>query len=270
MKHYIDSHCHLQDPRCEHDLEKWIQESSALGITGFVLAGVSPEDWTRQQKLIEVFQKIQNKTKFYASAGLHPWWVSEQREENLLRSFQLLKGELKNLRIAALGETGLDFQKKFTDDQKRKQRQSFKVHLELSLEYQLPLILHVVEAHEETLEILRLYSSHYKGIVHSFSGNVECAKQYRELGLMPSLSLAVLSRQKGPAFERVKDFLLKSKLGDFLLETDCPDQPPVLERNTLNTPMNLIQGAEMISQITGRSSHEILAASRDLCLKIFK
>lgn len=269
---WIDAHAHLTDPRFADHLDALLRQSAEAGITRFVLGGTEPTEWEQQKALAARFPR-----KIYPSFGLHPWWVANANVQQIEEGLIHLREELarKNRICVAIGETGLDHHSKLPEASFEIQAEVFRAHLRLALEYKMPLVLHVVQAHSAALKILReeagktlLVRKSYRGIVHSFSGDLSFAKAYLELGFTLSISAAVITRGKGSGYELLKNTLAVLEPKDFVIETDSPDQPPAGESGP-NEPRNLLRIAELISEIRGDTISEIMNRSRDRIIQIF-
>jgi TatD DNase family protein len=261
---YIDAHAHLQDPRCAPLLERWLESAQALGIERWILGGVGPEDWERQRALTET-----SPSAFSMSYGLHPWWVAERTSAECEEGFTLLEAALEGGGAVGLGELGLDFNTRFPADSRPRQEEFFRRQLELSAEHRLPLILHIVGAHHEALKILEAGPGDYTGIVHSFGADEVIAKRYLKLGLTPSISAGVLSRNKGKAFEDLRRAVIKFSPREFVIETDSPDQPPAAMKGQLHPPMGLLEVAKWVAEIRRTTGKRVLEDSRDNLVRIF-
>lgn len=269
---FIDAHSHLQDPRVDPFRDEWIRDCKAQGIQKHLLGGVDPEDWQRQQRIAARVPGF-----FRVSFGLHPWWVaaheSAECEEGLKILDEMLGAFRKDMREDfrpwAIGETGLDFHERFSPDTHPRQSEIFEAHLERAGASDLPLILHVVRAHDSALQILNKKSgilraaahAGSRGIVHSFSGGSEVASEYRRLGFLLSFSAAVLTRGSGKAFDSLKTAVLQLSPTDFVFETDAPDQPPADRKGRLNHPLALFEVARVVAQIRGGTAEEWLEQS---------
>jgi TatD DNase family protein len=255
MSDWIDAHAHLTDPRLESELPRFLTEAADAGIEKYVLGGIEPEEWERQKKFARKYPGVA-----FLSFGLHPWWVASQSEvDPTVAGMARLHAELsaKPRLCHAIGETGLDFHPRFKEESHPLQERVFREHLRLGLARGLPLVLHVVRAHERALEILHeeqrdasrgQHPQNYRGIIHSFSGEPEIARSYLDLGLTPSVSAAVITRGKGAAFEKLRQTMVTLAATEFVLETDSPDQPPAGESG-VNPPVNLIRVAEAVAEI---------------------
>jgi TatD DNase family protein len=280
MSNWIDAHLHLSDPRIETELPTLIREARAAGITHFVLGGLNPEEWERQKELARVYPK-----RLTLTFGLHPWWVIEQASiERVAPALARLFAELALDRrlCKGIGETGLDFHPRFPGDTHAVQERVFREHLRLALAHRLPLVLHVVRAHARALEILReeqrdasrgQHPEGYTGIVHSFADEPTIAEAYLDLGLVPSISAAVITRGKGSAFEKLRQTMVTLSATTFVLETDSPDQPPAGEAG-LNPPANLVKVAEAVARVReakfpGTTAAKLLDQSAETVRRIF-
>lgn len=273
-KEWIDAHAHLTDNRLVKVLPALLATLAQAGVSQFVLGGIDPDEWEEQKRLAQM-----HPGKFFQSFGLHPWWVSAASSEELGAGLAKLRLELADPKRAclAIGETGLDHHPKFSKDVHPVQATVFRAHLRLAFEFNLPLVLHIVRAHEEALSILReesriasgKESGSYSGIVHSFSGDPVTARAYLALGLTPSISAPVLTRGKGSAFEKLRQTVVTLGATEFVLETDSPDQPPAGETG-INSPLTLLRIADEIAVLRHTTREAILDQSRDTVRRIFR
>ena len=237
----IDAHAHLAQAA---DPVARMAELRAQGFVASIQGGVGPEDWRAQLGL------AQHAPGFFRPVlGLHPWWVLERppetREADCSAALDVLQGLLKKGQgIVALGELGLDFFRDPSKDLSGVQRRVFERQLGMALESGLPLVLHVVHAHEVALEILRRQAP-LRGLVHAFSGSYETAQGYLGLGLKLSIGpgIAVPGR-----FKQLKAALPRLKPSDWVLESD--GEGP-----------ELLQAARAAAGLTGREVAEVLETS---------
>lgn len=274
MKEWIDAHAHFTDDRLEKELPALLAALAQAGISRFVLGGIDPSEWEKQKRLAQV-----HPGKIFQSFGLHPWWVSAVSSEELSEGLAKLRLELADPErvCLAIGETGLDHHPKFSKDVHPAQAAAFRAHLRLAFEFNLPLVLHIVRAHEEALSILREEGRSasekgtlpYSGIVHSFSGDPATARAYLDLGLTPSISAPVLTRGEGSAFEKLRQTVVTLGATEFVLETDSPDQPPAGESG-VNHPLTLLRIADEIAVLRHTTREAVLDQSRDTVKRIFR
>lgn len=271
---WVDAHAHLADPRItEAELSTWLQEARASGITQWILGGVGPDDWERQKALRAKFPDA-----FRMTFGLHPWWVAEREDRECDEGIMLLEAELDShwragggQGLVALGEAGLDFHERFSEETYARQERVFVRQIQIARRLGLPLVLHVVQAHERALQLLELEldGGMTQGIVHSFSGSLPIARRYLNLGLIPSISAAVITRDSGKAFEMLSRTMLSLSANEFVLETDSPDQPPVDQKGLKNRPVNLRRVAQRVAELRGESEEALLTQSTEKLRTIF-
>lgn len=253
---YIDAHCHLADLRLEPTLGQVIARAESEGVAAFIQGGVGPEDWERQLALAQ-----SHPGKIHPVFGLHPWWVDAHDEGEVDRALALLPNYLP--KGVALGELGLDHGPRTRSESHAIQERAFRRQLDLAGEK--PLVLHIVSAHQQALNILRESRKSWRGIVHAYTGSREVARQYVELGLTISVGGAVA--RKG--FERLKQSVVALPLDQIVVESDAPDQPPPSFEGKLNEPSSLFETAQAIGTLKGVSAQEVLERSRDNLARIF-
>ena len=220
----FDAHCHLDDPRLDAVRQEAITEARAVGVGGWLVGGVSPEQWRGARLLAAETKGV------LLSEGLHPLVAA-----GLSRAARgQALSDVRREGIAAIGETGLHL----VGDAKASraaQVASLRDHLALARDWGLPVVLHVVDAHGAMLSLLRDDGVPGGGWVHSFTGPKDVAREYLRLGLCLSFSSSFL--RASPA--RGAD-MVRAVPGDrLLIETDCPDQaPPNRSQDPAKRPLN--------------------------------
>jgi TatD DNase family protein len=257
---YIDGHCHLADPRFYGCLDQVLEESRAVGVKKWVQGGVCPEDWIRQ---IELKDKYDD--SIVLCFGLHPWWVAQNSFESCKENLTLLERLVPQ--AAGVGELGLDFSSRFDKSTYDHQTEAFTLQLQMACRLNLPIVLHVVSAHQKALATLRLIGvPSAGGLVHSFTGSTAVMGEYLKLGLSISVSGAVT--QKG--YHGLKRAVAAIPNDRLILETDAPDQAPAGWDRPYNTPKSLIRVAEAIAVLRGESANALLQQSTENLIQIFK
>lgn len=271
---WIDAHLHLADKRIENS-EKLLIEANKKNIFLFAQGGYGPADWSLQLEL-----RKKHGLGILPSFGLHPMWISEaiqnqislalnnSADEPSLEKFfneqlDLLSRQLSQ--ACLLGETGLDFRPSIrqSDLIENWQRQLFADQIELAAFAHKPMVLHIVQAHNEAKLIWDLVAnSSQKGFVHAFSGSWPEAKVWIDRGLSISIGAKVCFPNKKGLYQAVKEI----PMDKILVETDSPDQSPPKElvgHDGYNVPENLIYVAKAISEIKGISWRQVLDKARE-------
>ncbi len=223
---FFDSHAHYWDSRFEEELGK--EETDALlssllanEVPRIVNVATSPET-----ALLTVSQ-AQKYDGMLTALGIHPSDCQQLRSiDDALLS---IEGMLKDPRskAVALGEIGLDYH--YEDTQKEKQQLYFREQLKLAERLALPVVIHDRDAHGDILRILSEFPS-VSGILHSYSGSAEMAKELIGLGYYISFSGTVTFKNA----ERVRKVASALPPDRLLIETDCPYLSPDPYRGRLN------------------------------------
>ena len=244
----FDSHAHYDDAKfCEIRAEL-LAELPAHGVCGVVNCGCDTESSKAALAFAEKYPY------FYAAVGIHPENIGggEVTEiEDLARR--------KN--CVAIGEIGLDYY--WVDDNKEQQRALFEEQLVLANRLNLPVIVHDREAHADTLELLKKHRP--KGVVHSFSGSAEMAKEILNLGMYIGIG-GFLTFKNAKKLPEIAAALPSDR---FLLETDAPYLAPVPYRSKINNSALILLVAEKLAELRNTDCESILKGSRNNAEKIF-
>ena len=265
---WVDSHCHLTDLRIFDSRKTLIQDAESEGLSFFMLGGVSPEEWSRQIQIgAEYPQKVG------LCFGLHPYFIAENEEavcESALDALARNLGDLKSpsgSNLRALGETGLDFRPHIMKLSQERQIRFFEAQIELSQVLALPLVLHIVQAHEKALTVYDFFSSSKRagGMVHAFSGSLEMAEQWIRRGFLISVGGAVTYAKN----QRLQHAVKQMPLEWLVIESDSPDQKPQNWTKNFNEPSSLREVALKIAQLRGITAQDVFELSRSNFERIF-
>jgi TatD DNase family protein len=261
---YIDAHSHWADPRIlRSEIPRLLKKSLDKNISVYLQGGINPLDW---QKQIELKNTYPN--RFLLSFGLHPYFIAENDIEvceSAMDQLAQMTGQ-----CVGLGETGLDFRDKYIlgneESQREKQITFFENHIALSKMIKKPLILHIVQAHAEAMNILKTWDPPDSGgFVHAFNGSFETAAEYMKMNFLISVGGAVTHVKNSKLRQAVKEIPLEQ----LLLESDSPDQPPA-EWNGLNDSSSLWQIANEIATIKEINPQDVLETTTSNFKRLFK
>lgn len=252
MHPLIDTHVHLDDHSFEVDRDDVLARARAAGVIAQVLPGVDAASWPRIQQLCETHSDL------YPAYGLHPMFIAQHRPEHLGE----LALRLRDNRPVALGEIGLDF---YVEDlPAAPQREYFSRQLELARELDLPVIVHARRALEEITLALRRIGG-LRGVVHSFSGSAEQARQLWQLGFYLGIGGPVTYDRA----QRLRHIVTHMPLEFLLLETDAPDQPDASHRGQRNEPSHILDVLQCVAELRDEDPQEIAIASTANAIKLF-
>lgn len=246
--YWIDAHSHLADPRWDGKVDEIIESARTRGIGYLMQGGVSPEDWQKQREL-----KARYPQHIGLCFGLHPYWVADNDDEACEEALDKLAGLLPE--AVGLGELGLDFRPHVMRDSRERQMSIFEQQLELGHMTGKPLVLHLVQAHEESLRIMDLWGlPKQKGMVHSFNGSWGRAQDFLKKGLMLSVGGPVCRPDNQKLHRAVREIPLEQ----LLIESDSPDQAPPAYKGGLNPPESIWEVARTIGELKSLDPLEIL------------
>lgn len=237
----IDSHCHLDFSDFDADRDLIVNECAALSIHHFIIPGTTA---ARFESLISLARQT---ATFSFALGLHPYFMDEHEPAHL----DQLEALLVTQNVCAVGEIGLDFY--LPETNKAAQVDLFLAQLSLACQYQLPVILHVRKAHDEMTKLLRDYRFSGGGIVHAFTGSVQQAERYIELGFCLGLGGSITY----PRANKVRKMAAALPDTCIVLETDSPDMPLSGYQGQRNTPAQLVKVAQQLAQLRGQSVDDI-------------
>jgi len=247
----IDAHAHLDDEAFDSDRDEVIQKIKETGML-IINAG---SDMKTSKFSVELSQKH---GFIHACVGIHPHEAAKVREDYL----QTLKHMGEDKKVVAIGEIGLDYYYDFCD--KQTQKKVFFEQLLLAKEVDLPVVVHDREAHRDTLEILQR-SGIKKGLMHCYSGSLEMAREFMEMGFYFSFGGAITFKNA----KKPKEAASKLPLDRIMLETDCPYMTPEPYRGKRNDPTKVGIIAEALAKLRGVSTEEVEEATASNARELF-
>ncbi|MFQ5561483.1 MAG: YchF/TatD family DNA exonuclease, partial [Nitrospinota bacterium] len=248
----IDSHAHLDMQQFDDDRDEVINRALDSGVKLIINVGATLDGSRRSAKLASNYGPI------YASVGVHPHDADTMTAETISE----LKELVKNEKVIAIGETGLDYYREHSG--KESQKKAFLEHLKIAGENGLPIIIHSRDAKEDTLFILKNATPPLRGVLHCFSGDLEMARAAMELGLYISFAGPITY----PNAENLREVMREIPIERLLVETDCPYLAPQKKRGKRNEPALVRHMADKICEIKeiplARLSSQIQKNIKDL------
>ena len=248
----VDSHSHFDAPEFDGDRDAALARARAAGVTRQVVPAVAASSWP---KLREVCAQDAG---LFAAYGLHPMYLSEHRPAHL----EDLRTWIEREKPVAVGECGLDFFVEGLDAET--QQQYFDGQLRLAREFDLPVIVHARRAVDAVIASIRRIGG-LRGVVHSFSGSPEQARQLWQLGFLIGLGGPVTYERAN----RLRTLARTMPLDHLLLETDAPDQPDAGIRGQRNEPARLPVVRDVIADLRGITADEVSQATTRNAERLF-
>lgn len=251
----FDTHAHLDDPRFDEDRPAVLARMEEAGVDLCVTVGANMATSRAAQGLAT------GRGGLYFAAGVHPHDAKDWREEDAAE----LAAMLSDPKGVALGEIGLDFHYDFSP--REQQKIAFERQLYEAYRLGKPAILHVREAHGETLATLRAHRAALPAfVVHCYSGSWESAKEYLSLGGMLSFAGPVTFKNAEKPVEVARNI----PLDRLLIETDSPYLAPVPVRGRRNEPAFVSHVAGAVAAIRGIPPEALCEAAWDNGVAFFK
>ena len=222
----IDTHCHLLSS--EYDNLKEILNDIEKANIKCILNGC---DMLSNIESLELSKKYDF---VFSAIGFHPSEVDSVPDNYI----SFIEKNINN--IVAIGEIGLDYY--WTKDNIDKQKEVFENQLILAEKYNKPVIVHTRDAIMDTYNILKKYK--VRGVIHAFSGSIEMAKKFINLGFKLGIGGVITFKNCN-----LKDVIKELDISNIVLETDSPYLSPEPVRGKKNTSLNLKYIAEFISNL---------------------
>ena len=294
----IDTHIHLSHVMYDHEFpflslkddeysmergtrEELIERIRQTGIRVCIDPAIDIESNGRTIALAEQFPGF-----LYSAVGVHPsrtfqYRTADRRGGHVVARLhweqrKLLDEYADSLCVAAIGETGLDYHNDRKEQHRIRQKMWFVYQLKLAHRKMLPVILHIREADEDAIRILKRYRHClHGGVCHCFNGSPEFAKVYTELGLMLGIGGSLLSNSAKKSDLELA--VMSTPLEYIVLETDGPyvkpDCPGIQNKQlkkARNTSLIIPAVAKRIAELKHISVEEVCRVTSENAVRLFR
>ncbi|WP_050602738.1 TatD family hydrolase [Ruegeria sp. 6PALISEP08] len=232
-----DSHCHLDFPDFDGQLDEIIARAAEAGVTRMVTICTKLRNEPSVRAIAEAHAPV-----FYA-AGTHPMSAAEEP----MASVEDLVALAQHPKFVGIGESGLDYH--YTAESAEVQKRSLRIHIEAAQRTGLPLIIHARAADDDMARILaeEYRNAPYSCVMHCFSSSAELAKAALDLGFYLSMSgIAAF-----PKSQELRDIFASAPVDRILVETDAPYLAPPPYRGKRNEPAYTAHTARKGAEIFG-------------------
>jgi len=250
----IDSHCHIDFKDFNKNRDEIIENAKQVGIHTLINIGADLASSERSVQLADKHDMI------YATVGVHP------HDATILdqATFNRIKELADHKKVVGIGEIGLDYYRDLSP--RNIQKEAFRKQLELAVELNLPVVIHTRESFEDTLEIVKDYSSDLPGgVFHCFPGTTDDALEVISLGFVISVG-GVITFKKA----KMADVATEVPLDKIILETDSPYLTPEPFRGKQNQPAYVRYVYEKMTQLREMPFAEIEKTVDRTCQKLFR
>ncbi len=247
----IDSHCHLDFTDFDNDRDRVLSACRRLDIQHIILPAVTREKWPKLLSLCKQHPQL------HATLGLHPLFMAIHQPADI----QVLQQAIIQHQPIAIGEIGLDFY--LPNHDKTTQVTLFRQQLQIAQTHDLPVLLHVRKAHDETLKQLRSATVR-GGIVHAFNGSRQQADNYIKLGFLFGIGGAITH----PRATKLRKLMQDLPLSSLALETDAPDMP-LYQHTGRNSPTYLPEVLVCLAELRNEPIKILAQATTENVRRLF-
>ncbi|MEO7251859.1 MAG: TatD family hydrolase [Arenimonas sp.] len=248
----FDSHSHLDAVEFDVDRAAVLSRAESAGVRQQLVPAVEQVGWSKLKAVCAMAPGL------YPAYGLHPMFLRSHQPTHL----EALQAWVEREKPVAIGECGLDF---LIDDlDPEVQRYYFRAQLQIARTFDLPVIIHARRAVEEVIATIRSVGP-LRGVVHSYSGSAEQARQLFDQGFVLGIGGPVTYDRA----RRLRSLVSTMPLHGLLLETDSPDQPDVLHRGQRNEPARIVTVLETVAALRNMPEQELARATRHNAERLF-
>lgn len=249
---WIDTHCHLDAHEFEADAPALAARAAASGVGMIVIPAVERQGFA---PLVQLAARLGNAS--YA-LGIHPVFVPQAQEEDLLALRAAVAEAISDPRFVALGEIGLDFfiPALCQPAMRSKQEYFLREQLKIARDFNLPVLLHVRRSQDVVLKHVRQIRP-AGGIAHAFNGSFQQAQAYLDLDFKLGFGGAM-------TFSRalqIRRLACDLPLSAIVLETDAPDMAPSWLHPARNSPQHLPRIGAALAELRGMAIDMVAACT---------
>jgi len=239
----IDTHSHIYLQEFASDISEVILRAKEAGIEKIIMPNINSQTIDKMLKLKDLYPDF-----LLAAMGLHPTEVNENYLEELL----IIENQFNNENFVAVGEIGIDLYWDTTYE--KEQIIVFQKQCQMALQHNLPIIIHVRNSFEKTMQALNPFkNSGLRGVFHSFGGSVEQANEIFNFGDFYLGINGIVTFKNSNLAEVLREVPLQR----IVTETDAPYLAPVPNRGKRNEPAFISFVVKKLSEIYQISENQI-------------
>ena len=252
----IDSHCHLNYSKNSLPLNEVLLNAKENNIE--IMLNIA----TKLSEFDELIETSNIYDHIYFTLGIHPH-EADELNNNVIKN---IYNNSNNSKLIGIGETGLDFY--YDNCDKLVQIKSFEKHIEISQNLSIPLVIHMRNAEDDTLKIIRkkIKESAFNGVIHCFTGSKKFADEIIDLGFYISAS-GIITFKKSV---ELRDIFANLPSDKILIETDSPYLSPEPLRGKINQPSHIIHTIKKLAEIRNTNYAEIIESTMFNFHNLFK
>jgi TatD DNase family protein len=232
---FIDIHCHLE---MLPDVSQVIRRSDKAGVSLILTQSINAETNRKSLELAGKYHPVK------ACLGIYPIDALKMKEKEIEAEIAFIKKNKKE--VVAIGEVGMDF--KEDENEHDRQKETFKKFIALSIELDIPIMIHSRKAEKECIEILEECRAK-KVIMHCFCGKWKLVERIQKNGWFLTVPTSVTKSEQFQAIAR------KVSLGQLFCETDSPFLHP--DKKWPNEPALVVESYKKIAELKAITLEEV-------------
>lgn len=240
MYKFVDIHCHLDDERYDADRDLVVQRLADAGGACITIS----TDKESSERAIALSNQYEN---VYACIGVYPVGIHEREADVLALEEMLSRPEAA--KVVAIGECGLDYADKPTDEEKAEQKRLFLKQCEIAAKHGKVVMVHCREAYEDFIELVKVakqqFGDAFRFHMHFFAGDTNFAQQLIDLDATFSFTGVITFAKQ---YDEVVRMIPEDRL---MSETDAPYVTPVPYRGTRNEPVYVQEVIKKFGELRG-------------------
>jgi TatD DNase family protein len=251
----VDSHCHLDFPDFDDELDAIVDRARAAGVGRMVTISTRIK---RRAALVDIAERYDD---VFCSVGTHPHYAHEELDIGVDEIVHLTE----HAKTVAIGEAGLDYHYDFSP--RDAQERGFRNHIAAARTTGLPLVIHSRNADDDMARILEeeMGKGAFNAVLHCFTGGPELARRAIALGLYISFT-GIVTFKKSDELRAIAGSLPDDR---FLVETDAPYLAPGRYRGKRNEPAYVAETAKVLAETRGISLEQLARQTTDNFFRLF-
>ncbi len=252
----IDSHCHLDFPELEADLDGVLARARAADVGLMLTISTKVRKFTALRAIAEAHDNV------FCSVGTHPHHAAEEPDIMVEELVELSR----HPKVVAIGEAGLDYH--YDHSPRDMQKKGFRTHIAAARETGLPLVIHAREADADIARMLEEETERgaFPFVLHCFTSGPELARTGLALGGYVSFSGVVTFKSA----EALRDIALAIPYDRLLVETDAPYLAPEPMRGRSNEPAFVAHTAARLAALRGVSQADMARTTSENFFRLFR
>ena len=249
---WIDTHCHLDAHEFGAGSLDVARRAGEAGVSMIVIPAVERGNFE------VVAQLAANAPNASYALGIHPIYVPQAVDEDLVALRTAVERAMGDPRFVAIGEIGLDFFIPMLCEPAMREKQGRFLHeqLRIARDFDLPVLTHVRRSQDQVLKHLRQVRP-AGGIAHAFNGSFQQAETYIKLGFHLGFGGAMTFTRA----LQIRRLASELPLEALVLETDAPDISPSWIHPGRNSPEQLPAIGAALAQLRGMDEAALRACT---------